>query len=235
MKPHVICHMVTSVDGKILGDRWGKLPGGTTPSELYESTQDSFGIGAWLVGTTTMREFMGKDQKLPSGGKKLPKEDFVAHPEATKFAIGTDAKGKLRFQDGFIDEEHVVLLVTERVSNAYLVHLRQAGVSYLFCGNDQVDLKVALEKLRKKLGIKQLLLEGGGTFNGAMLQAGLVDELSQIIVPIADGGGPEVTGVYDGPGDPGKKAAAVLKLDSVEKLDGGALWLRYQVVRRHRS
>ena len=57
MKPYVICHMCTSLDGKIIGYRWGKLPGYKHESDLFETTAASFGIGAWLVGTTTMDEF----------------------------------------------------------------------------------------------------------------------------------------------------------------------------------
>ena len=234
MRPHVICHMVTSVDGKILGDRWGKLPGGQTTAELFESTADSFGIPAWLVGTTTMREFMGKDRPLPKRAPKLPREDFVGDPNARRFAIGADAKGVLRFQENEVDGDHVVLLVTDRVSNAYLAHLRDAGVSFLFCGKDHVDLKLALEKLHRIFGLEALMLQGGGTFNGAMLKEGLVDELSQIIVPIADGGGPDVTGVFDSPGKPLPRAAATLELKSQKKLKGGALWLRYAVTKRAR-
>jgi len=226
--------MVTSVDGKILGDRWGRLPGGQDTSELFESTADSFGIPAWLVGTTTMREFMGEEQRLPTGGPRIAKEDFLANPRAKRFAIGADAKGVLRFQEGEVDGDHVVLLVSERVSAGYLRHLQDAGVSYLFCGSNRVDLKVALSKLREKLRIRKLMLQGGGTFNGAMLKEGLVDELSQIVVPVADGGGPTITGLFDAPGEPLPRAAATLRLQSHEVLRGGALWLRYRVLRKAR-
>lgn len=235
MKPYVICHMVTSVDGKILGDRWGRLPGGQSTAELFESTAESFGIPAWLVGTTTMREFMGREQTLPRGGARIPREDYVANPRTKRFAIGADSRGVLRFQEGEVDGDHVVLLVSDRVSKGYLAHLREAGVSYLFCGRDRVDLKVALSKLREKFRLRKLMLQGGGTFNGAMLKEGLVDELSQIVVPIADGGGPEITGVFDAPGEPLPKAAATLRLQSHEVLGGGAVWLRYRVLRKSRK
>ena len=51
MRPYVICHMCTSLDGRIIGDRWGKLSGYKHESTLFETTAASFGIGAWLVGT----------------------------------------------------------------------------------------------------------------------------------------------------------------------------------------
>ena len=36
IKPYVICHMCTSVDGKIIGDRWGKLRAYKHESDLFE-------------------------------------------------------------------------------------------------------------------------------------------------------------------------------------------------------
>jgi riboflavin biosynthesis pyrimidine reductase len=224
MKPYVICHMCTTIDGRILVDRWPR--GGAS---LFEKTADSFGIGAWLVGTTTMREFAGRDLKLKSAGRRIAKTDFVADKRARRFAIGADAKGALRFQKPDVDGDHVVLLVTEQVGTDYLAHLQDAGVSYLFCGAKNVDLATALDKLRRVFRIRRLLLEGGGTFNGAMLAEGLVDEISQVIVPVADGGR-GITGVFDIPGDAPPKAAARLRLKSHRRLPGSVMWLRYSVV-----
>src|SRR4051794_19799475 len=147
MRPYVICHMCTSIDGKIIGDRWGKIPGYKHESDLFENTAASFGIGAWLVGTTTMDEFDGRKTRLPRAPKNFARRDHVADKSAKTFGIGADAKGVLRFQENEVGGDHVVLLVTERVSNDYLAHLQSAGVSYLFCGKKQIDLPMALRKL----------------------------------------------------------------------------------------
>jgi riboflavin biosynthesis pyrimidine reductase len=231
MKPYVICHMCTTIDGKILGDRWGKLPGGVTDSKLFETTANTFGIKAWLVGTTTIREFTSRDFALPTVRQELERVDYVAEPKAKSFAIGTDAKGVLRFKRGDVGGDHAVVLVSELVSNDYLAHLRAAGVSYLFCGSDHVDPRKALRKMGSALGLRKLLLEGGGTFNGAMLQAGQIDEISQVIVPVVDGG-VNVAGFFDIPGPAPRKAAASLRLIKQQKLAGGILWHRYRVTGR---
>jgi 2,5-diamino-6-(ribosylamino)-4(3H)-pyrimidinone 5'-phosphate reductase len=140
-----------------------------------------------------------------------------------------DAKGVLRFQDDEVDGDHVVLLVTHRVSDDYLAHLKSAGVSYLFCGKKAIDLRVALQKLGSAFGLRKLMLQGGGKFNGAMLKAGLVDEISHIIVPVVDGG-VGISGFFDLPGKPPPRAAATLRLLSRRPLPGGVTWLRYRVV-----
>jgi len=232
MRPYVICHMCTTVDGKILGDRWGKLPGYKHESDLFENTAASFSIGAWLVGTTTMDEFDGRKTKLPRASKSIARRDHIANKNAKRLAIGADAKGVLRFQENKVEGDHVVLLVTDRVANDYLAHLQAAGVSYLFCGTKQIDLHTALQKLASAFKLKKLMLQGGGKFNGAMLKAGLVDEISHLTVPIADGG-EGISSFFDIPGDPPVKAAATLRLLTHKKLQGGVIWARYRVVAKH--
>jgi len=148
MRPYVLCHMCTSLDGKIIGHRWGKLPGYKHEKDLFEGTA-ALGIGAWMVGTTTMEEFDGPKKKLPRAPKYFRRHDHIANPKAKTLGIGADAKGVLRFQHNEVGGDHVVLLVTDRVSNDYLAHLQSAGVSYLFCGKKQIDLHTALEKLAK--------------------------------------------------------------------------------------
>src|SRR5580692_6356938 len=130
MRPYVICHMCTTVDGKIIGHRWGKLPGYKHESDLFETTAASFGIGAWLVGTTTMDEFDGRKTKLSRAKNPAARRDHIANKNAKRLAIGADAKGVLRFQENEVGGDHVVLLVTHRAGNDYLAHLQAAGVSY---------------------------------------------------------------------------------------------------------
>ena len=224
-------HACTTIDGKILGDRWGKLPGDKDSANLFETTAASFGIGAWLVGTTTMDEFDGPKKKLPRAKTTIPKRDYIAKPNAKRLAIGADAKGVLRFQMNEVGGDHVVSLVTERVSNDYLAHLQSARVSYLFCGRTELDLHVALRKLATAFKLRKLMLQGGGKFNGAMLYAGLVDEISHITVPVVDGG-MGISSIFDIPGAPPPKAAATLRLISRKPLPGSVTWCRYKVIRR---
>ena len=76
------------------------------------------------------------------------------------------------------------------------------------------------------------MLEGGGHINGAFLQAGLVDELSLLVVPGIDGRH-DIPAVFDGISQ-SKKKAVPLRLKSIERRKRDTLWLRYEVVRSKR-
>jgi 2,5-diamino-6-(ribosylamino)-4(3H)-pyrimidinone 5'-phosphate reductase len=228
-RPYVICHMCTTIDGKIMGNRWPNIPGVRGSGKLFETTAASFKIGAWIVGTTTMKEFSYHGKKRLRLAPPAPRRDYVAKPKAKRLAIGPDAKGVLQFDKPEVQGDHVVLLVTRRASDSYLAKLRAAGVSYLFCGSEEIDLPTALRKLHRAFGLKKLMLQGGGKFNGSMLEAGLVDEISQVIVPIADGGA-GVSGIFDIHDPKQTKSAAGLGLVWQKKLPHSINWFRYKVL-----
>lgn len=230
MKPYVICHMVTTIDGRILSGRWPTIPGHPKARGLYERTAASFGINAWFVGKTTMAEYAAPHTKLRRSDGKIGRGDHIVNRGAKGYAIGADTKGELRWRKGMIDDEHVIVILTNRASDAYLAHLQSKGVSYLICGDREIDLPLALDKLARHLKLKKLMLEGGGKINGSFLKKGLIDEVSHITVPIADGG-EGVSTFFDIPGKPTPRAAATLKLISTRTLKGGVIWSRYRVVK----
>jgi riboflavin biosynthesis pyrimidine reductase len=76
--------------------------------------------------------------------------------------------------------------------------------------------------------IRTLMLEGGGGVNGSLLNAGLIDELSLLILPIADGTTNAETPFEVADYLP-KKDVNSLKLIDVRKLKHDVLWLTYRV------
>jgi riboflavin biosynthesis pyrimidine reductase len=73
------------------------------------------------------------------------------------------------------------------------------------------------------------MLEGGGRINGGMLRAGLIDEVSLLVAPVADGrvGTPALFDV-----DADDVTPYRLALDTVERRAEDVLWLHYHVERR---
>jgi len=224
-RPFVVCHMVPSVDGRIVLRGW-KVSQAALVRE-YERTAATLRGDAWIVGRVSMEPYAGR-ARIPvrAGGGHIPRTDFVARSDAPSYAIAIDPSGKLRWESASIDEEHVVTVLTKKVPDRYLAFLRTKGVSYLFGGKERIDLAAVLRKLRRRFGIRRLLLEGGGKINGSFLAAGLVDELSILVAPVADGsvGTPAL---FDAPG--ARPPSRGLRLLSVQRRPGDLVWLRYAV------
>ncbi|HSI05686.1 MAG: dihydrofolate reductase family protein [Myxococcota bacterium] len=226
-RPYVVCHMGPSVDGRIVVDKW-KLDFSAVTA-AYEGAAEQLGADAWIIGRVSMEPYAGKS-KVPKRRRpvaKIPRADFVADPKATSFAIAVDPSGKLTWRKSEIDGEHIISVLTEKVSDDYLAFLQNRGVSYVFAGKKDIDLLLALRKLRALFGVERLLLEGGGAINGSFLDAGLIDELSIVIMPIADGSIGTPT-LFDAPKATGR--GRPLKLLTHEIRPGGVVWLRYTFI-----
>lgn len=228
MKPHVICHMVASVDGRTLSSRWRPK---AQSAGLFERLHDQLEGDAWLVGRVTGQEFAKRQAYPQQASQTYPRTPWFAGRDAAAYGIVLDAQGKIAWGRSDIGGDPIVVVLTEQVPDAHLEALRGEGVSYIFAGQRELDLALTLEILNRELGIERLLVEGGGRANGAFMRAGLVDEISLAIVPTVDGarGAPSVFDSSDK--DAGVPAPlAAMTLTSSEVLDGGAVWLRYQVV-----
>lgn len=225
MKPYVICHMLSSVDGRILPDRWHPS---VEDHGVYERLHNELGGDAWLVGRVTGQEFAERAAPYPSyAGAPLDRENWFVRKQADAWAVVLDAQGKIAWGRGEVGGDPLVVVLTQAVSDSHLAGLREDGVSYIFAGEQEIDLAAALETLNRELGIRRLLLEGGGAANGALLQAGMVDELSLVLAPSVEGvpGGPAVFDIHGGTGALNRMGMA---LESCQVLEGNVVWLRYR-------
>jgi riboflavin biosynthesis pyrimidine reductase len=226
-RPRVICHMMSSVDGRIVTDDW---PLSSDGQRQYELVHEQYAADGWLCGRVTMQEHFAAGARPDAEVARIydgpRREDFIAPGTHDSYAFAVDPHGRLLWRSGDLDSDHVVAILSERVSDDYLPELRARGVSYLLAGRAEIDLPIALSKIGARLGVRTLMLEGGGGINGSFLRAGLVDELSLLVVPVADGrtGLPSVFDVLGDEVEPRR-----LTLDGVEQRAGGVVWLRYHL------
>jgi riboflavin biosynthesis pyrimidine reductase len=225
--------MMTSVDGKILGDKWGTSKEVLALTDSFEKTHEAIGHKSWIVGRTTMEKDFTKFAKpvYKEVDHAFNREDFVAAHNADSFAIVIDGQAKLGWNSAEMLGQHVITVLTESVKDSYLAHLQEIGVSYIFGGKDEVNLRIVLEKLKALFGIDTLMVEGGGRLNGSFLNEGLIDEYHQLLLPLADGR-IETSSVFEIPEAGRQFDATLLKLEEVKKVDHDIIWLRYTVLKQ---
>jgi riboflavin biosynthesis pyrimidine reductase len=225
MKPYIVVHMMSSIDGRSLTDGWHLDFAG----DLYETTAATFAADGWICGRVTMQEIShGKD--FPKGLAKtpVPRSHHFVEREASQYAISIDPQGRVAWKSNTALKSHVVEVLTEQVCDDFLAYLQSIGVSYVFGGKAEIDLAAVIDTLARELKVKKLIVEGGSHVSGAFVHAGLVDEVSVLILPLVDGRSEHPASFEVAMN--AWKAPAYLKLKSAEKADHDAVWLRYTKV-----
>ncbi|MFM0642881.1 dihydrofolate reductase family protein [Paraburkholderia bryophila] len=222
MKPYIVAHMMSSLDGRSLTDGWHL----DFASDLYEDTAATFEADGWICGRVTMQEISHGDD-YPKGLAKgtVPRTDHIVERNAAQYAISIDPQGRVAWKSNTALKSHVVEVLTSQASDDYLAYLQSIGVSYVFGGEHELDLGKVVQTLAHELGVKKLIVEGGSHVSGAFVNAGLVDEVSVLILPLVDGRS-EHPSSFEVAMDKWQ-APAYLTLTSVEKTQHDAVWLRY--------
>ncbi len=185
--------MAMSIDGKVTGE-FLSASGLEKMSEIYYEVNRNLHGDAYACGRITMQQsFCGNESPEISQYSPSDAKDFISEEKSGFYAVAFDPHGRLNWKSNHIfDQDHdpgydhaeIIEIVTAQCDSRYLSYLKSLGISYLICGEDKLDIKLALEKLYKKFGIHKLLLEGGSVLDGAFMNENLVDELSLVISPL---------------------------------------------------
>jgi 2,5-diamino-6-(ribosylamino)-4(3H)-pyrimidinone 5'-phosphate reductase len=215
-RPYVILNAAMSLDGKIAtytGD--SRM---SSPADFRRVHRLRASVDGIMVGTRTL---LRDNPKLTARFAKEHKPhriivDSNALTPVTSYVVRT-AKAI-----------PTVVAVTSRAPKNRIKILKQRGVKVLVCGTGPlVSVKILLQTLRK-LGIRKILLEGGGALNWSMLNNRLVDEVSVAITPRILGGQKAVS-LVEGRGSPLVRDGINLRLLNTTKY-GPDLVVRYKVI-----
>lgn len=231
-RPYMICHILSALNGKISGDFFGTESAAETGAE-YARLRREYRADAWLYGTTTTKEFTQfRRAVLPRTCPAIPAGDYVAEAHAELYYVSIDTQGEIGWESGTFrrngcPDAHIIEVVTEQTSKAYLDYLRNHGVSYIVAGNNALDCRIAAEKLYRLFHIKKVLICGGGAVNWTFVQQGMVDELSLLIAPVADGNA-AAPSVFDRSSFLTDGTPVEFRLKKMEKLGANGVRLVYQ-------
>lgn len=235
-RPYVFCHMMTSIDGKIMGNYMDAPESGPAGDVFYNiafGEHPYYQHQGWLSGRVTTDDNFTfyAEPELDENAPAVPEGDFVAQ-RAPLYYVSVDPSGKLGWKSGTLTYQtttaHVLEVLTGRASNAYKAFLRDKGISYIIAGGESLDYALALRKLKELFGIETLMLGGGAVLNWSFIQAGMCDELSVVIAPAADGSAQTQT-LFMAKEGLSDDTPVGFELAEARAMDGGSVWLRYKV------
>ena len=220
-RPYVLINVAATADGKIdTRDRRGAAISSDDDRARVDQLRASVD-GVMVGGNTLSRE----DPRLVVRSAELRAARLARGEPENPAKIGVASHLDLDPSSRFLSvgPARIILFTTSCADDGWL---RERGVEVYAAGSARVDLNCALEKLAK-LGIRRVLVEGGGTLNFELLRLGLVDEVQVYIAPLIFGGSSAPT-LADGAGL-SRSEAIELQRVCVDAQPGGGVVLRYMV------
>lgn len=236
-RPYIFCHMLTSLDGKIVGN-YMETPEGAAAIDVFNHI--TFGEGryyrhqGWLSGRVTTDDNFTfyKKPALDDPAPDVPEGDFIRLAPEPMYYVSIDPSGRLAWEKNTLEyagaTAYVLEVLTEKAGRDYRAFLRKRAIPYIIAGKEELDYGLLLEKLKEQFGIELLMLGGGGVLNWSFLQAGLCDELSVVMAAAADGS-PDTPTLFEARAGLTEDRAVRFELQHVEVKEKGSLWMRYLV------
>lgn len=237
MLPKVVCHNAASLDGRM------------------DAIQPDLGLfyrlaATWkeditLAGCDTLLHACAQYADAPDDDVAADKGDAAANAEIPAkrpddpraLLVVPDSRGRLRNLHRLRDEPYwrgVLSLCSRATPGEHLDYLRRHAIPCWILGEEKVDLRAALERMASELGARTVRVDSGGTLNGVLLRAGLVNEVSLVVQPTLVGG-TSPRSIFRAADVASEHDALPLRLLHVERLDGDGVWLRYEVLPRGES
>lgn len=214
--------MIASVDGRIDCDMTEQIEGG---NEYYEALE-SLACPSMLMGRVTMQmHYALAEPFIAADTTPIGCEAFHIARKAAAYCVGVDTHGILQWGESEFDGQALLVITDEQCPKAYHDRLTEQGISWIATGKNGINFARAMEILSDAFGVERLAVTGGGRINGALLEAGLLDEVSFMLAPGIDGREGMVA-VFDGIADK-KRPATKLRLESVKQM-GETVWVRYK-------
>ncbi|WP_164491768.1 RibD family protein [Staphylospora marina] len=221
----------------------GRIAASSVPSWQDERWRPILEAGFQLIdfaelhGASVILEgsnsFVAKDaggiDGVLSGTENEFREDYLPRHVIRRFKrwmAVVDSRGRVAWEHPHQGDTHVLALVSRKTSAGYLAFLREREVPYLVAGESRVDLDLALRKLGETFDTDLIVSTAGGTLNGALLRAGLVNEVDLQILPMILGN-KEAPSVFEGYSPDFATAPYRLTLLEQQTRPDGSILLRF--------
>ena len=218
MRPSVVVNVAMSADGKLSTRerRQVKISGG---EDFARVDRLKAGCDAVMVGIgTVLADDPSLTVKNPDLKCRRQQEGKPEHP----VRVIIDSRARISPDASILNKgDGLRVVAVAGHADPARVDVLRAKATVIVAGDDEVDLALVLDKLGA-MGIRRLMVEGGGTLIAGFVRARLVDEVYTYIGSIVIGGKDAPT-LADGLGWTKEAEFARLVLADVTRMDDGVL------------
>jgi 2,5-diamino-6-(ribosylamino)-4(3H)-pyrimidinone 5'-phosphate reductase len=215
----VIVNSAMTVDGKIATRQGDSTISSKDDLIRVHKLRDS--VDGIIVGISTV---LADNPRLTIRlGRKQPKEKHL-----TRIII--DSMGRIPLDSQILrtaSKIKTIVAVTKLAHMNVRRKIKKTGAIVIVAGTNTVDLKRVLWTIQK-MGIKKILVEGGGEINWSLFSLGIVNELIVTIAPKIVGGR-QATTLVEGEGYSRVSQGLKLQLKKVRMQNSGELVLHYKL------
>jgi 2,5-diamino-6-(ribosylamino)-4(3H)-pyrimidinone 5'-phosphate reductase len=215
----VIVNSAMTVDGKIATRQGDSAISSKDDLIRVHKLRDS--VDGIIVGISTV---LTDNPRLTIRlGRKQPKEKHL-----TRIII--DSMGRIPLDSQILrtaSKIKTIVAVTKLAHMNVRRKIKKTGAIVIVAGTNTVDLKRVLWTIQK-MGIKKILVEGGGEINWSLFSLGIVNELIVTIAPRIVGGR-QATTLVEGEGYSRISQGLKLQLKKVHMQNSGELVLHYKL------
>lgn len=152
MKPKVICHIMGSVDGKVLVERWSQPFDGTpmmNVMKIYSEIGNTLKTDAWTFGKNTICEiFPEKFHGSAEYSVQLSTSVFKGKLTSPHMFIAIDPEADINYTANSLRGDDILAVVGLNASTEYLAYLHNQGISYIVV-EDIHNLADILEAIKR--------------------------------------------------------------------------------------
>ena len=186
-RPWVMLNMISSIDGGISVDGVSGGLGGPADKVVFSAIRGVADIILVAAGTVIAEDYQRpqtppiiQEQRIGRGQEAIPRIAIVTNN------LSIDPTHRV------FDPEARPIVVTKSEADPDKVAALDAAADIVFAGEAAVDVAAAVRSLGE-VGARVVLVEGGPTFNSAVVAADLIDELCLTVSPLLLGGdGPRI-------------------------------------------
>lgn len=223
-KPFIFINSAMSLDGKL--STFERKQVKISNKEDFERVDRlRASADAVMVGSNTVAI---DDPKLTVKSEELRKERMAKGLPENPAKVMVGSIKRIRLDGDFLSygNSEKIIFTTEKEEKEKIAALKKKARVYVM-GKEKTNIYEMVDILAG-LGMKRIMVEGGGTLNYEMLEAGLVDEIYVAIGPKIFGGKDAPT-LADGAGLPYEKAVVLAPIGFATL--GDVIVLKYKVIK----